>query len=241
MHAGHAVRRNRTRSAAGTFSGHRQPQSEDLPPEVWLPTLSDAEPSGWLAPSSTRRADRACSSRSRTLVATTTLDARPHPFDSCRRVACCWPHALRVLLPEAADRPRRRVARLCCGAAIAAAPRCAREPPCASRFSRLRATRRTAARCERAAAAMGGLRCLAARSTRGAGARRLVGAAPRWPRRWELPASTRPLRRLAASIASEGYAGGLSPVPPSAAEAWRTPPAGVGLDASRAAADAAAG
>jgi hypothetical protein len=40
QHAGHAVRRNRTRSAAGTFSDHRQrSRSEDLPPEppeVWL-------------------------------------------------------------------------------------------------------------------------------------------------------------------------------------------------------------
>eukprot|EP00964_Phaeocystis_antarctica_P006093 scaffold3326_cov59-Phaeocystis_antarctica.AAC.2 len=43
QHAGHAVRKNRTRSAAGTFSGHRQGQSEDLPPEVWLPSLSDDE------------------------------------------------------------------------------------------------------------------------------------------------------------------------------------------------------
>eukprot|EP00964_Phaeocystis_antarctica_P097209 scaffold63379_cov61-Phaeocystis_antarctica.AAC.3 len=31
----HAFRRKRTRSAAGTFSGHRV-QSDDLPPEVWL-------------------------------------------------------------------------------------------------------------------------------------------------------------------------------------------------------------
>jgi hypothetical protein len=34
-----------TRSAAGTFSGERSPpaRSEDLPPEMWLPTLSDDE------------------------------------------------------------------------------------------------------------------------------------------------------------------------------------------------------
>ena len=163
-------------------------------------------------------------------------EAARHAVDSCRRVAC-GPHALRVLLPEAADRPRRGVARLRRGAAVAAASRRAREPPSTSRFSRLRATRRAAARCERAAAPMGGLRRLAARSTRGA----LVGASPRWPRRRQLSASPRPLGRLAVAAASEGHAGRLPPVPPPAAEARRAPPTGVGLDASGAAADAAAG
>jgi hypothetical protein len=43
QHAGHAARRNRTRSAAGTFSRSPPAQSGDLPPEVWLPTLSDDE------------------------------------------------------------------------------------------------------------------------------------------------------------------------------------------------------
>ena len=164
-------------------------------------------------------------------------EAARHAVDSCRRVAC-GPHALRVLLPEAADRPRRGVARLRRGAAVAAAPRRAREPPSTSRFSRLRATRRAAARCERAAAPMGGLRRLAARSTREAGA---IGASPRWPRRRQLSASPRPLGRLAVAAASEGHAGRLPPVPPPAAEARRAPPTGVGLDASGAAADAAAG
>ena len=44
QHAGHAVRKNRTRSATGTFSGHRHAaQSEDLPPQVWLLSRSDDE------------------------------------------------------------------------------------------------------------------------------------------------------------------------------------------------------
>ena len=36
QHAGHAVRRNRTRSAAGTFSGHRQRSRRHRRPVVWL-------------------------------------------------------------------------------------------------------------------------------------------------------------------------------------------------------------
>ena len=61
-------------------------------------------------------------------------EAARHAVDSCRRVAC-GPHALRVLLPEAADRPRRGVARLRRAqlvVEVAAAPRRAREPPSAS-------------------------------------------------------------------------------------------------------------
>ena len=56
QHAGHAVRKNRTRSAAGTFSGHCPVQSEDLPPEVWLPSLSDDERLFHAARSPKRRA-----------------------------------------------------------------------------------------------------------------------------------------------------------------------------------------
>ena len=36
QHVGHAVRRNRTRSAAGTFSGHRQGSRRHRRPVVWL-------------------------------------------------------------------------------------------------------------------------------------------------------------------------------------------------------------
>ena len=44
QHAGHAVRRNRTRSAAGTFSGHRQRSRRICHQKCGWPTLSDDEP-----------------------------------------------------------------------------------------------------------------------------------------------------------------------------------------------------
>ena len=43
QHAGHAVRRNRTRSAAGTFSGHRQRSRRICHQRCGWPSLSDHE------------------------------------------------------------------------------------------------------------------------------------------------------------------------------------------------------
>ena len=43
QHAGHAVRRSRTRSAAGTFSDHRPGAVGGSATRVWWPTLSDDE------------------------------------------------------------------------------------------------------------------------------------------------------------------------------------------------------
>ena len=43
QHAGHAVRRNRTRSAAGTFSGHRQRSRRICHQRCGWPSLSDDE------------------------------------------------------------------------------------------------------------------------------------------------------------------------------------------------------
>ena len=43
QHAGHAVRRNRTRSAAGTFSGHRQRSRRICHQKSGWPSLSDDE------------------------------------------------------------------------------------------------------------------------------------------------------------------------------------------------------
>jgi hypothetical protein len=77
-----------TRSAAGTFSGERSPpaRSEDLPPEMWLPTLSDDERLLYAARS------RVLSSTSRLYYYIKCTCHMPHKKKISKKITGCFPH-----------------------------------------------------------------------------------------------------------------------------------------------------